>query len=129
MPGKTYVMATAKSRNALRVRRHARVRRRITGKPERPRLSIFRSLHHVYAQLIDDATGRTIAAASTREKAVAEGLESNSSSAAAEKVGKIIAERAKAQGISAVVFDRGGYKYHGRIKALADAARGAGLEF
>jgi len=122
-------MAAAKSRNALRTRRHARVRRRITGAAERPRLSIFRSLHHLYAQLIDDATGRTLAAASTREKAVADGLESNSSSAAAEKVGKIIAERAKAKGINAVVFDRGGYKYHGRIKALADAARGAGLEF
>ena len=122
-------MAAPKSRNALRMRRHARVRRRMSGAAERPRLSVFRSLHHVYAQLIDDATGKTIAAASTREKAVAEGLESNSSAAAAEKVGKIIAERAKAQGISAVVFDRGGYKYHGRIKALADAARGAGLEF
>ena len=122
-------MAAAKSRNALRTRRHARVRTRITGRAERPRLSVFRSLHHVYAQLIDDATGRTLAAASTREKAVADGLGSNSSSAAAEKVGKIIAERAKAKGISSVVFDRGGYKYHGRIKALADAARGAGLEF
>ncbi len=122
-------MSTSKSRNALRIRRHARVRTRITGKAERPRLSIFRSLHHVYAQLIDDATGRTLAAASTREKAVSEGLGSNASSAAAEKVGKVIAERAKAQGITAVVFDRGGYKYHGRIKALADAARGAGLEF
>ena len=122
-------MPVSKSRNALRTRRHARVRRRITGAAQRPRLSIFRSLHHLYAQLIDDATGRTLAAASTREKAVAEGLESNSSSAAAEKVGKIIAERAKAKGINAVVFDRGGYKYHGRVKALADAARGAGLEF
>ena len=122
-------MAVPKSRNALRVRRHARVRRRMTGNAERPRLSVFRSLHHVYAQLIDDATGKTIAAASTREKAVADGLESHSSSAAAEKVGKVIAERAKEKGISAVVFDRGGYKYHGRIKALADAARGAGLEF
>ena len=101
----------------------------MAGHVERPRLSIFRSLHHVYAQLIDDATGHTIAAASTREKTVAEGLDSNSSTAAAEKVGKMIAERAKAKGISAVVFDRGGYKYHGRIKALADAARGAGLEF
>ena len=122
-------MAAPKSRNALRVRRHARVRRRMTGNAERPRLSVFRSLHHVYAQLIDDATGKTIAAASTREKAVADGLDSHSSSAAAEKVGKVIAERAKEKGISAVVFDRGGYKYHGRIKALADAARGAGLEF
>jgi large subunit ribosomal protein L18 len=122
-------MSAPKSRNALRVRRHARVRSRVNGRPDRPRLSIFRSLNHVYAQLIDDATGKTIAAASTREKAVAEGLESKSSAAAAGKVGKIIAERAKAAGISSVVFDRGGYKYHGRIKALADAARGAGLEF
>src|SRR5690348_13671624 len=122
-------MSAPKSRNALRIRRHARVRRRVNGAAERPRLSIFRSLHHVYAQLIDDATGRTIAAASTREKAVAEGLESNASAAAAERVGKVIAERAKEKGISSVVFDRGGYKYHGRIKALADAARGAGLEF
>jgi len=122
-------MSTPKSRNALRTRRHARVRRRIQGAAQRPRLSVFRSLNHVYAQLIDDATGQTLAAASTREKAVADGLESRSSSAAAEKVGKIIAERAKAKGINAVVFDRGGYKYHGRIKALADAARGAGLEF
>jgi large subunit ribosomal protein L18 len=122
-------MAAPKSRNALRIRRHARVRRRIGGTPARPRLSVFRSLHHVYAQVIDDASGRTIVAASTREKAVAEGLGSHTSSAAAEKVGKTIAERAKAKGISSVVFDRGGYKYHGRIKALADAARGAGLEF
>jgi large subunit ribosomal protein L18 len=122
-------MAVPKSRNALRVRRHARVRRRIAGTPARPRLSVFRSLHHVYAQVIDDATGRTLVTASTREKTLAEGLESNSATAAAEKVGKTIAERAKAKGISTVIFDRGGYKYHGRIKALADAARGAGLEF
>ncbi len=122
-------MAVPKSRNALRIRRHARVRRRMTGEAQRPRLSIFRSLHHVYAQLIDDASGHTIAAASTREKVVSEGLDSHSSTAAAQRVGTIIAERAKAKGISAVVFDRGGYKYHGRIKALADAARGAGLEF
>ena len=111
------------------MRRHARVRRRIGGNAERPRLSVFRSLHHVYAQIIDDATGRTLVAASTREKSLAEGLGSNASASAAGKVGKIIAERAKAKGISSVVFDRGGYKYHGRIKALADAARGAGLEF
>ena len=122
-------MAAAKSRNALRTRRHARVRRRINGTAQQPRLSIFRSLHHVYAQVIDDANGRTLVAASTREKAVTDGLDSNSSSAAAEKVGKTIAERAKEKGISKVVFDRGGYKYHGRVKALADAARGAGLEF
>jgi large subunit ribosomal protein L18 len=122
-------MATLGSRNALRVRRHSRIRKRMNGSPQRPRLSVFRSLHHVYAQLIDDSTGRTLAAASTREKAVAQGLESLSGIAAAQRVGTIVAERAKEKGVIAVVFDRGGYKYHGRIKALADAARGAGLEF
>jgi large subunit ribosomal protein L18 len=122
-------MASSTSRNKLRVRRHARVRKRITGVAERPRLSVFRSLHHIYVQLIDDATGVTLAAASTREKDIAQGLASRKSAGAAEKVGQAIAERAKSKGISAVVFDRGGYKYHGRIKALADAARGAGLEF
>jgi large subunit ribosomal protein L18 len=122
-------MTVTKSRNVLRIRRHARVRRRMTGTAERPRLSIFRSLRYLYAQIVDDVSGKTIAAASTREKAVAEGLASTSSAAAAVKVGTTIAERAKSKGISAVVFDRGGYKYHGRIKALADAARGAGLEF
>ena len=122
-------MATMKSRNALRVRRHGRIRKRLTGTAQRPRLSVFRSLHHVYAQVIDDATGRTLVAASTREKTVAEGLKSFSGAAAAERVGTIVAQRAKEKGVTAVVFDRGGYKYHGRIKALADAARGAGLEF
>lgn len=122
-------MAVTKSRNQLRVRRHARVRKRLVGVEQRPRLSIFRSLHHIYVQLIDDTTGRTLAAASTREKEVAKGLDSLKTIGAAEKIGKTIAERAKALGISHIVFDRGGYKYHGRIKALADAARGAGLEF
>jgi len=117
------------SRNSLRVRRHARVRKRIIGTDERPRLSVFRSLHHVYAQLIDDGSGATLASASTREKGVGGGKVSCSNCSSAEKVGAAIAERAKAKGISSVVFDRGGYKYHGRIKALADAARGAGLEF
>ncbi len=122
-------MARSTSRNALRVRRHARVRKRLSGDTSRPRLSVFRSLHHIYVQLIDDSTGRTIAAASTREKELAAGLASCKSVGAAEKVGAAIAQRAKDKGISAVVFDRGGYKYHGKIKALADAARGAGLEF
>ena len=121
-------MATP-SRNKLRIRRHARVRRRMNGSAQRPRLSVFRSLHHIYAQLIDDATGSTLAAASTREKGIGGGLESLRSVSAAEKVGSTIAQRAKERGITAVVLDRGGYKYHGRIKALADAARGAGLEF
>ncbi|MDQ6768266.1 MAG: 50S ribosomal protein L18 [Candidatus Eremiobacteraeota bacterium] len=122
-------MARSISRNSLRIRRHARVRKRIAGMGQRPRLSVFRSLHHIYVQLIDDATGQTLAAASTREKEIAKDLESRKSVGAAEKVGKAIAERAKEKGITTVVFDRGGYKYHGRIKALADAARGAGLEF
>ncbi|HXW52111.1 MAG TPA: 50S ribosomal protein L18 [Candidatus Acidoferrales bacterium] len=122
-------MAGSTSRNALRIRRHARVRKRLTGDGSRPRLSVFRSLHHIYVQLIDDSTGKTIAAASTREKDIATGLASKKSVGAAEKVGTAIAQRAKDKGISAVVFDRGGYKYHGKIKALADAARGAGLEF
>lgn len=122
-------MARSLSRNNLRVRRHARVRSRINGVAARPRLAVFRSLHHIYVQVIDDATGSTLASASTREKEIAKDLQSRKSVGAAEKVGKAIAERAKDKGITAVVFDRGGYKYHGRIKALADAARGAGLEF
>src|SRR5579862_9700181 len=117
------------SRNTLRIRRHVRVRKRVNGTDAKPRLSVFRSLHHIYAQLIDDRSGATLASASTREKAVAGDMSSLASCGAAEKVGAAIAERAKAKGIVAVVFDRGGYKYHGRIKALADAARGAGLEF
>ena len=122
-------MAQIKSRNQLRVRRHARVRRRLTGAAQRPRLSVFRSLHHLYVQLIDDTTGHTLAAASTREKDIAKGLDSLTTVGAAEKIGTVIAERAKERGVTQVIFDRGGYKYHGRIKALADAARSAGLEF
>ncbi len=113
----------------MRVRRHARVRKKIQGAARCPRLSVFRSLHHMYVQVIDDATGQTLTSASTREKEIARGLESLKGVGAAAKVGKAIAERAKDKGITAVIFDRGGYKYHGRIKALADAARGAGLEF
>jgi large subunit ribosomal protein L18 len=122
-------MAASTSRNALRIRRHARVRKHMAGDAQQPRLSVFRSLHHIYVQLIDDRTGRTIAAASTREKDVASGLKSRKNVPAAQKVGEMIAQRAKEKGITKVVFDRGGYKYHGKIKALADAARGAGLEF
>lgn len=122
-------MAKLQSRNQIRMRRHARVRKAVAGSTQRPRLSVFRSLHHVYAQVIDDRSGHTLVAASTREKDVATGLKSLTAMDAASKVGKVVAERAKAKGITAVVFDRAGYKYHGRIKALADAARGAGLEF
>jgi large subunit ribosomal protein L18 len=111
-------------RKAARARRHRRVRVRVEGTGERPRLSVYRSLHHVYAQLIDDATGRTVAAASTAQlKSGKKDLE------AATAVGRAIAERAKAAGVTTAVFDRGGFLYHGRVKALADAAREAGLEF
>ena len=107
-----------------RLKRHRRVRVRTTGTAERPRLAVFRSLNHLYAQVIDDAGGRTLAAASTIDlKAKANGM------AEAAKVGKAIADKAKTAGVSRVVFDRGGFLYHGRIKALADAAREAGLEF
>ena len=109
---------------AARQRRHRRIRVALTGTTQRPRLNVFRSLQHIYAQVIDDTTGSTLAAASTL------GAEANGSKTErAKAVGKAIAERAREKGISAVVFDRGGYLYHGRIKALADAAREAGLEF
>ncbi|HVA38425.1 MAG TPA: 50S ribosomal protein L18 [Candidatus Dormibacteraeota bacterium] len=122
-------MILKESKNERRYKRHRRLRKKVNGTQARPRLVVFRSLHHTYAQVIDDSTGRTLAAASTREKAIAEGLESLANSSAAEKIGAAVGERAKSAGISAVVFDAGGYKYHGRVKALADAARGAGLEF
>lgn len=111
------------------LRRKSRVRRKVSGTPERPRLSVFRSLRHMHVQVIDDSTGRTLAAASTLDKGLSEGLKSKSDIAAAQVIGKAIAERAKAAGISAVVFDRGGRPFHGRVKALADAAREGGLEF
>jgi large subunit ribosomal protein L18 len=111
-------------RKINRLKRHKRVRVRVTGTPERPRLSVYRSLNHLYVQVIDDRGGRTLAAASTVDlKAKGNGM------AEAASVGKAIAEKAKSAGVSQVVFDRGGFLYHGRIKALADAAREAGLEF
>ena len=111
-------------RKVNRLKRHKRVRVHVAGTAARPRLAVFRSLNHLYAQLIDDSTSRTIGAASTVElKAKGNGV------ARASEVGKAIAAKAKAAGVSAVVFDRGGFLYHGRIKALADAAREAGLEF
>jgi large subunit ribosomal protein L18 len=116
----------AVSKHASRQRRHRRVRKHLAGTKSRPRLSVYRSNRYIYAQVIDDDSGRTIAAASSQEK----DLRSKTLSAdTATKVGKLVAERAKDAGVSAVVFDRGGFKYHGRIKALADAARETGLEF
>ncbi len=112
--------------NAQRLRRHKRVRAKISGTPERPRLNVFRSEANIYAQVIDDVAGVTLASASSLEKGF-EGLGSNCE--AAKKVGQAVAERAKAKGISTVVFDRGGYVYHGRVKALAEGAREGGLEF
>jgi len=117
------------SRNAHRQRVHRRVRTRVEGTPERPRLCVFRSLGHIYAQVIDDRTGRTLASASSLDKEVRKQMKGGGNVAAAKVVGKAVAERAQKAGVQLVVFDRGGYKYHGRVKALADAAREAGLKF
>lgn len=117
------------TKEAARRKRHFRIRKNVAGSAERPRLLIRRTLHHIYATVVDDVKGHTVAAASTREKSLAEGLGSTTNIDAAKKVGSAIAQKAKAAGISHVVFDRGGYRYHGRVQALADAAREAGLEF
>ena len=119
-------MDQAKHRVEARDRIRQRIRRKVTGTAERPRLAIFRSLKHIYAQVIDDASGRTIASASSRD---GEASAKGSNSAAAKAVGALIARKAKDKGITRVVFDRGGYLYHGNVKALADAARENGLEF
>jgi large subunit ribosomal protein L18 len=113
------------SKNEIRLRVHERIRTRVKGSPQRPRLAVFRSLKHIYAQVIDDVKGHTLVAASS-----AEGKEKNGGNlAGAKAIGQLVAERAKEKGVNTVVFDRGGYQYHGRVKALADAARAAGLEF
>lgn len=109
--------------------RQARVRRKVRGTSERPRLSVYRSLHHIYAQVVSDETGRTLIAASTQSSGVRDELKSKSSVAAAKLVGKTVAERCREAGINEVVFDRNGFLFHGRVKALADAAREAGLRF
>ena len=120
-------MSPVTSRGAARRKRHDRIRLRLAGTDERPRLAVFRSLNHIYAQVIDDASGRTLAAASTTEKELRGSSSKKSEEAAV--VGRLIAERAKDAGVKRVVFDRAGFRYHGRIKSLADAAREAGLEF
>ncbi len=115
---------------ARRLRAHRRVRNRLAGTAERPRLAVFKSEHHIYAQLIDDQAGHTLAQASTLDPEVKGRLEGGSGNRAAAKVvGTVVAERAKAKGFERVVFDRGGYIYHGKVKALADAAREHGLQF
>jgi large subunit ribosomal protein L18 len=121
-------MKTSAPREA-RIRRHARVRKNLKGTAERPRLSVFRSLNHIYAQVVDDVNGETLACASTLDTDIKGGLEDKNKKAQAEQVGQAVAKRAREKGIEAVVFDRGGYKYIGRVQALADAARKEGLKF
>lgn len=125
-------MATAKQlkqKSAQQARRHRRVRARVSGTAERPRLNVFRSLTNIYAQVIDDVTGHTLASASTIDREVAGQVDGKSKLEAAKIVGQVLADRAKAAGIGAVVFDRGGYRYHGRVAALAEGAREGGLVF
>jgi len=117
------------SKNIIRTRVHDRIRKKLRGTPERPRLAVFRSVAHIYAQVIDDTKGITVVAANSMEKSSLETTKNGGNVAAAKEIGKRVAERAKEKGIDKVVFDRGGYLYHGRVKALADAAREAGLEF
>jgi len=120
-------MALTTSRSAARQKRHSRIRLHLEGTPARPRLAIFRSLNQIYAQVIDDTSGRTLASASSLEKELREG--SGTKSECAKKVGALVAQRARTAGVESVVFDRAGFRYHGRIKALADAAREGGLKF
>jgi large subunit ribosomal protein L18 len=122
-------MINKESRSEVRAKKHLKIRNRFSGTAERPRLAVFRSNNHMYAQVIDDSEGKTLVSASTVDKAVKAELEKTNNVDAAAYVGKIIAERAIAAGIKEVVFDRGGFIYQGKIKALADAAREAGLEF
>jgi len=119
-------MLNREGKNITRQRVHERIRKKLQGTAERPRLNVYRSLNHIYVQVIDDLNGKTLVAASSAE---GEGKKTGGNVAAAKSVGKTIAERAKAKGITKVVFDRGGYIYHGRVKALADAAREGGLQF
>ena len=115
--------------NEVRLRIHERIRKRLSGSPVRPRLAVFRSNKHIYAQIIDDSKGATVTAASTLDADAKKDTKHGGNIAAAKAVGKLVAERAKAKGIETVLFDRGGYLYHGRVKALAEAAREAGLKF
>lgn len=122
-------MYTRPDRNVVRQRRHARARRVLAGVPARPRLSVFRSLKQLYAQVIDDSTGRTLVALSTADPEVRQQVAGKKKSEAAAAVGELLAQRARAKGITAVVFDRGGYLFHGRVRALAEGARKGGLQF
>lgn len=115
--------------NKKRVKRHLRVRKTVHGTPERPRLNVYRSLNHIYAQIIDDTVGKTLVSASTVDKDLKEKLASGGNKDAAREIGKIVAQKALEKGIETVVFDRGGYIYHGRVKELAEGAREGGLKF
>ena len=117
------------SSNEVRLRIHERIRKRLSGSPDRPRLAVFRSTKHIYAQIIDDSKGTTLITASTLDADARKDLKHGGNIAAAKAVGKLVAQRAKQKGIDVVLFDRGGYLYHGRVKALAEAAREAGLKF
>ena len=122
-------MVNKESRSEVRIKKHMRVRNHLAGTADRPRLAVFRSNNHMYAQIIDDSVGNTIVAASTVEKSIKEALEQTDNVDAAAYVGKVVAERALEKGLKTVVFDRGGFIYQGKVQALADAAREAGLEF
>ena len=122
-------MIKKQSRSEVRAKKHLKVSKRISGTPERPRMAVFRSNNHMYVQVIDDVAGHTLVSASTLQGEVKEGLEKTNNIDAAAKLGSVIAKRAIDKGIKTVVFDRGGYIYHGKVKALAEAAREAGLEF
>jgi len=122
-------MIKNRSRNEMRLHRHRRLRKRLTGTPSCPRLSVFRSLKHIYAQVIDDEAGHTLTSASTLDKSLSDSDKNAADQEAAKVVGRLVAERAIAKGITTVVFDRGGHLFQGRVKALADAARDAGLKF
>ena len=120
-------MSQVASRSSSRVKRHDRIRLRLSGTPVRPRLAVFRSLNHIYAQVIDDTSGQTLAAASSLESSLRAATGSKTDDA--KRVGQLVAERAKAAGVDKVVFDRAGFQYHGRVRSLAEAAREAGLDF
>ena len=117
------------NKNEMRKKRHERIRQKVYGTPEKPRLNVYRSNNHIYAQIIDDVNGHTLTSASTLDKELIEKLESTQNKEAAKLVGNLVGKRALEKGIDTVVFDRGGYVYHGRIKELADGAREAGLKF
>ncbi|MBA2881947.1 large subunit ribosomal protein L18 [Desulfosalsimonas propionicica] len=122
-------MGSTQKREAMRIKRKKRIRKKVQGTPQRPRLTVFRSARHIYAQIIDDTRGETLASASTMEKQVRDQGKYENKVAAADEIGKLLAQRASGKGITSVVFDRNGYMYHGRVRAVSEAARKNGLDF